>query len=312
MFVNEITDFLLEVLKVFASYVTSPGKRVFALYLFTSLLLALFVFNRLKIKIPFLKYVFNKKVWMGKSAVIDYLFIAFNSFIKVLIIGPFLIYSLDLTMYISEYLLSTFGSPPDVFSPVGITIIFTITIVVVNDFGSYAMHWLMHRIPFLWEFHKVHHSATELNPFTQYRIHPLELIINNARGIIIKGSITGIFYYLGDVKVSIYTFLTVNVLDFLFLFWGANLRHSHVPLKYFNFLEYILISPFQHQIHHSNKEEHYDTNLGSRLAIWDHLFGTLIRSANVGKLTFGLGKREDPSYNTFLKNLMQPFYRLFK
>lgn len=169
----------------------------------------------------------------------------------------------------------------------------------------------MHKIPFLWEFHKIHHSATELNPFTQYRIHPVELIINNARGIFVKGVITGIFMYMANGSISLYTFIGVNVFNFLFLFWGANLRHSHVRLKYFNFLEYILISPFQHQIHHSNKPEHYDRNLGSRFAFWDYLFGTLVRSENTGKIEFGLGEREDKDYQTFAQNLLNPLIKPF-
>jgi sterol desaturase/sphingolipid hydroxylase (fatty acid hydroxylase superfamily) len=170
----------------------------------------------------------------------------------------------------------------------------------------------MHKVPFLWEFHKIHHSATVLNPFTQYRIHPIELIINNIRGIIIKGFVTGLFMYLANGNISLLTFITVNVFNFIFLFWGANLRHSNVKLKYFNFLEYILISPFQHQIHHSNDPKHYDTNMGSRLAIWDYLFKTLVRSKSVNQIQYGLGEKEDPKYNTFFKNLFIPFINLFK
>ena len=44
----------------------------------------------------------------------------------------------------------------------------------------------MHKIPILWEFHKIHHSATSLNPITQYRLHPLELLINTLENIAIN------------------------------------------------------------------------------------------------------------------------------
>ena len=65
------------------------------------------------------------------------------------------------------------------------------------------------------------------------------------------------------------------------MFFGANLRHSHVKLKYPSFLEYIFISPHQHQIHHSDNPIHFNKNMGSKLAIWDWLLGTLVLSLSL-------------------------------
>tara|TARA_B100000508_G_scaffold141021_1_gene145169 strand:+ start:8894 stop:9424 length:531 start_codon:yes stop_codon:yes gene_type:complete len=169
----------------------------------------------------------------------------------------------------------------------------------------------MHKVPVLWEFHKVHHSATTLNPITQYRIHPVELILNNIKGILVFGITTGVFDYLSNHQIEKILFLGANVFSFVFMFWGANLRHSSVKLKYFNFLEYIFISPFQHQIHHSNKPEHYDKNIGAKLAIWDWMFGTLVRSENVDKIEYGLGEVEDKKLGNLWQNLIQPFAGVF-
>ena len=58
----------------------------------------------------------------------------------------------------------------------------------------------------------------------------------------------GIFEYFANGRISVYTFMGVNVINFGFLFFGANLRHSSVQLKYPTWLEFIFISPFQHQI----------------------------------------------------------------
>lgn len=308
---SELIDLLLETIQMPFSYIMSPGKRVYWVYFVSSFLLALYVYFRKKKKVSFVKYFFNKDVWLGKSAFVDYLLVFFNSLVKVVVLSPLLIYSLYMAEGISDYLLSSYGPSNLDWSKTTIVVLYTISIIVINDFASFVVHYMMHKIPLLWEFHKVHHSATHLNPFTQYRIHPIELIINNLRGLFIKGVITGLFLYLGEGAVSLLTFLGINVLNFAFLFFGANLRHSHVKLKYFNFLEYIFISPFQHQIHHSNSSKHYDTNLGSRLAIWDYLFGTLIKSKEVGKLTFGLGE-EDKDYDSLLKNLFIPFKKIFK
>lgn len=294
-------------------YLISPNKRVFILYMLTSFLLALFVYyyRTNKKGRSFKNYFFSKKRWMGNSAIVDYCLVFFNSLIKVVVLSPFLIYALYLAEGLNDYLISSLGNFNGNWSITTILVLYTIAIVVVNDFFSFLVHYLMHKIPLLWEFHKIHHSATTLTPFTQYRIHPVELIINNIKGLVIKGLITGVFLYFSNGSVSIITFLGVNIFNFIFYFFGANLRHSHVKLKYFNFLETFIISPFQHQIHHSNKREHFDTNLGSRLAIWDYLFGTLIKSKDIENLTFGLGE-EDEEYNSFLKNLFNPFKNSFR
>lgn len=308
----EFLELLVEAVKLPFSYVVSPGKRVHIFYLISSSLLAFFVYKRSTFKVPFLPYLLKKEIWLGTSPMIDYTFIFFNSLVKVLIIAPFLVYTLYLALATSQSLTESFGAYTLAWSAKTITIVYTITLIVVSDLASFLIHYLMHKIPFLWEFHKIHHSATVLNPFTQYRIHPIELIINNLRGIIIKGGITGVFMYLANGKVGLVTFLGVNILNFIFLFFGANLRHSHVKLKYFNFLEFIFISPYQHQIHHSNNPQLYDTNMGSRLAIWDFIFGTLIRSKSVKHLSFGLGKDEDENYRTFWQNLISPFSNLLR
>ena len=162
------------------------------------------------------------------------------------------------------------------------------------------------------EFHKIHHSATVLNPITQYRIHPIELVLNNITAFIAFGLTTGIFDYLSMHKIAELEFLYANVFSFVFLFFGANLRHSHVKLKYFNWVENIFISPFQHQIHHSDNPIHFDKNLGAKLAIWDWMFGTLVKSKSINKLSFGLGHNQDTKYESFLQNLYMPFSKIFK
>ncbi len=288
-------------------YFVDADQRIYFLYLISAFLLAYYVYHKLKLNYSFLKFVFHKKVWLTPSAFVDYYMIFFNGLIKVVFIAPYIIYGQYITFYIDEYLAHEFGLIDLGLTKTEILIYYTITLTLLNDFSTYIVHLLMHKVPMLWEFHKIHHSATSLNPITQYRIHPVELIINNAKAILIYGFVAGIFDYLSVEQVYQLEFLGANIFSFLFLFWGANLRHSHVKLKYFNWLENILISPFQHQIHHSNNPIHYDKNLGAKLAIWDWIFGTLVRSKHVKSLKFGLGKAEDIHYQTFFQNLYIPF-----
>ena len=292
------------------SYFIDPDKRINILYLLSSLILAFYVFKTSKIRGSFWRYIFNKRVWLGRSAVVDYIFFFFNGLLKVLLLGPYIIFGFYIAFYINEYLLQIFGYPEFSLSITKTLVLYTITLTIVNDFFSYFIHYLMHKIPFLWEFHKTHHSATTLNPLTQYRIHPIELIINNIRNILVFGFITGIFDYLSHHQIDKIMFLGVNVFTFLFFFFGANLRHSHVKLKYPKVIEYIFISPFQHQIHHSTKKIHFNKNMGSKFAIWDYLFGTLVLSESTSRLNFGIPK-EDLKYDSAIENFSNPFIKIF-
>jgi len=312
MLYKETMDLVQEGIQLVSSHLTSTGKRTYYFYLLTSLVLAFYVYYRSKRKDSFLNYILNKKVWLSKSAFVDYYFIFFNSFFKLLLIAPFLLFGLKLAFKTNDFLLSQFGYASFTLTTTETLILYTISLSILNDFTTYVIHWLFHKIPFLWEFHKIHHSATSMNPFTQYRLHPIELLINNIKGILVFGLTTGIFDYLSEHQISKWTYLGVNVFSMLFYSWGANLRHSHVRLKFFNFLEYLFISPVQHQVHHSDNPEHFDKNLGSRLAIWDWMFGTLIRSKQIRKLHFGLGKEDNKNYTSFWKNLLMPFKNILK
>lgn len=292
------------------SYFTDTDKRVHILYLCSSLLLAYYVFVRANIKTSFFTYLFPKKIWLARSAFVDYAFFFFNSFIKIIFIGPYIVVGFYIAFYANEYLIELFGFPRNALGILETMLLYTLSLTIVNDLLIYIIHLCMHKVSFLWEFHKIHHSATVLNPITQYRIHPFELIVNNIRSIIVFGILTGVFDYLSAHSIDKLLFLGANVFHFIFLFLGANLRHSHVKLKYPSYLEYIFISPFQHQIHHSNDPVHFNKNLGSKLAIWDWLFGSLVLSKSVNRLRFGIGS-ESARYHNLYRSIINPFLNIY-
>ena len=307
----EIFEVIEEGFRLALSTVTNPDKRVYYLYLITSMCIAIAVYFSKKRKVNLIKYLFAKKVWWSKSALIDYYFVFFNSYVKIILIGPYLISGLYLAFYTNEFLISSFGYSSVNLSLTSTLVLYTISLTLIGDFTSFIVHYLMHKVPFLWEFHKVHHSAEVLNPLTQYRIHPVELLFNNLRGIVVFGVLTGIFDYFSEMPLNKITIIGINAFHFFFLLLGANLRHSHVKLRYWNFLEHILISPFQHQIHHSDNPKHFDKNMGSKFALWDWMFGTLVTSKNIKAIRFGIGK-EDKDYGTsFWVNLFSPFQKAF-
>ncbi len=290
-------------------YFINPSKRIYVLYLASALLLAYYVFVKTKPQKSFLRYIFNKQVWLGRSAWIDYKLFLFNGVVKLFLLSPYVYLGFHLSFYVSEWFISHYDYMQNPLKPTTAVVLYTFVLTIITDFFVFVVHYSMHKIPFLWRFHKIHHSATSMNPITQYRIHPIELIINNIVGILIFGIVTGIFTYFASGYVSKWTFLGANVFSFVFFMMGANLRHSHVRFRYLNVLEYLFISPLQHQIHHSRNPKHWNKNMGSRLAIWDWMFGTLVRSKEVQKLTFGLGQGQDKDYRNFIKVIINPFIK---
>jgi sterol desaturase/sphingolipid hydroxylase (fatty acid hydroxylase superfamily) len=303
----EAYEGVIEALQMPLQMLIDSNSRLHLLYLFSSLGLAYYVYRKYNEKGSFWNYVYKKEVWLSRSAFVDYGLVFFNAFIKVFMIGPYLVFGFYISYQLESLLPEWFGYPSSGLSVTSTIVLYTIVLTIAMDLSTYVVHYLMHRVPLLWEFHKIHHSATSLNPVTQYRIHPVELIINNVKATLVLGLVTGVFRYLSAHPIEEYTLIGANVLSFTFLFFGSNLRHSHIPLKYYNWLEYIFISPFQHQIHHSDDERHFNTNMGSKLAIWDWMFGTLVRSESVKSVKFGIGEHEVKRYDSVWKNLIMPF-----
>ncbi len=287
-------------------------KRIYWIYLLSSLLLAFCIYFYEKRKESFGKYIFNKKVWLSKSACIDYIYIFFNSFVKVFLLSIIFRWAPYFVFYLEDFLVMHFGYSQLTFNIWWASFFFLIAFTLVEDFFSFLIHWLFHKIPILWQFHKVHHSATVMNPITQYRIHPVELLFNNISYLIALGLVQGIFSWIYFSHKEDVTYISTNVFTILFFFSGANLRHSHVKLRYFSFLENFFISPFQHQIHHSNDPKHFNKNLGSKFALWDILFGTLVKSHEAKYIKFGIGTKENKDFDTFFKTLWKPFFKMFK
>ena len=84
------------------------------------------------------------------------------------------------------------------------TVSYTIFLFILDDFSRYITHRALHQITILWAFHKVHHTAEHLTPFTVFRTHPVEAWIFSIRSALVQGIAISIFVF----PVS-YTHLTL-------------------------------------------------------------------------------------------------------
>lgn len=255
-----------------------PNKRLFVGYLLAAAFIAL-LFLTYKIKSltgAFRKLIADHPFWT-RSNLADYRLAVFNFFF-LSAIGSFLLTSVAVATFVFNFL-NTHTDARLVFysleTPLWLPLLYTATFFIVDDFARFFLHYLMHKFPLLWAFHKVHHSAQVLTPFTVLRTHPVEGILFSIRGSLVQGLCIASFVFAFGNQFSLVTVLGSNIFVFAFNVLGANLRHSHVYLRYFPWLEKWLISPAQHQIHHSVETRHFDKNMGVILAVWDRLFGTL-------------------------------------
>ncbi|WP_372767067.1 sterol desaturase family protein [Pseudoalteromonas sp.] len=292
------------------SYFTDANKRIFYIYLLSAVVLALPVYFAAvsqRSPIGFINFLFPKSVWLAKSAKQDYALWVVNKLLKALLFGPIVLTMAPIAIALSDVLEFLFGHiEPITLAKWKIITFFTFLLFIVDDFTRFLLHYALHKIPFLWEFHKVHHSAKVLTPFTIYRSHPVESYLYACRMAIVQGTAVGLGYYLFADAISMFDVLGANVFVFLFNLFGSNLRHSHIWLSWGDKLEGIFISPAQHQIHHSDNPIHFDTNLGSALAIWDRFTGTLIKASEVGKISIGVGQY-DCGHDSLFAIYTKPF-----
>jgi sterol desaturase/sphingolipid hydroxylase (fatty acid hydroxylase superfamily) len=271
--------------------VADPLRRVFWLYLLSALAIAAAVFlyqrrprsrGMLRDLIAFLV---PPQLFGHRSARLDYWFFYLNTAVFGLLLAP-----LVAAPMVASFVVRLLGG--SVVAPAAGSIWWsgglTIAALLAMDLALYIGHYLQHKVPFLWEFHKVHHSAEVLTPITAFRVHPVDDLLTLSLTALFTGIVQGLFHVAVGTGIADIQVLGVNVLLFSWYIFGFHLRHSHIWLAYPAWLSHLLVSPAQHQIHHSSAPRHFDKNMGFIFAFWDALGGTLYVPKAREELTYGL------------------------
>ena len=252
-------------------------------------------------------WLFRRETWWSRSSRSDYRLMLLNQPLM-LLLSPLLLSKLVLATSIfyslSDWVVRPLWSSD--LSAFWVSVLFTACLFVVDDASRYYLHRLMHRWPALWAFHRVHHTAESLTPFTVFRTHPVEGVLFGLRSALVHGFLIGIFVFLFYDRVTLMSVLGANVFTAALNLLGSNLRHSPVPISYGKTLESWLISPAQHQIHHSQAREHWNKNFGAFIAVWDRLGNTLEYGSNTQDLTYGL-RHQKPQEHQLVTLYWQPF-----
>ena len=291
----------------------SQRSSVFYLLSAVSIALVWAMYRQDKQAITSFYSLFSPRIWWSLSAQADYKLWLVNSLLM-LAIAPLLLSQLTLAYWLFEQLHLLFSNRPDstVWPSWLIVTSFTLCHFLLDDFARFYLHRLLHKVPFLWAFHKVHHSARSLTPFTVFRTHPIEALLFTLRSVLVQATSLAIFVFAFGSQADLYTVLGVSVFSFVFNLTGANLRHSRVPLGYWRILESVLMSPAQHQLHHSVEARHFDKNFGVVLSIWDKIWGCHCYSEKHQQIQFGLTKQTVENEHKLTHLYGMPFVEAFQ
>lgn len=132
--------------------------------------------------------------------------------------------------------------------------------LVLRDFTQYWIHRLLHAVPVLWRFHRVHHSVREMGVAANLRFHPLETVVYRTLELV----------PMALVGFGVDDFFVVHAVSLLVGHWNhANIRLPLGPLQY------VLNGPQMHIFHHAKEQpRRLGTNFGIVLSVWDWLFRT--------------------------------------
>jgi sterol desaturase/sphingolipid hydroxylase (fatty acid hydroxylase superfamily) len=250
--------------------------------------------------------------WLRRASFrADVRFLLLNLFAFGVLLG----WTLISLQFISDTVASALADTLGVRSKIGLNdftsrSIATLCLFLAYELAFWVDHYLSHRIAFLWEFHKVHHTAEVLSPLTNFRMHPVDSILFHNLLSLFVGTTAGALRYLQFADPFVVDGANIIIVAFFFL--TIHLQHSHVWIATTGWLGRVILSPAHHQIHHSDNPIHFDKNFGGCLSFWDWVFGTLhMPERRRERLSFGIATRAH-SHHTAVGSLLVPFADAWK
>lgn len=247
---------------------------------------------------------FPRRMRLGRSTRVDIGLFAFNT----TLFGALFGWTIVTQGWISAALLRGAALPvhAPLLSGLAMLAVGTLILFLSAEFGAYVAHWLCHRVPALWELHKVHHSAEVLTPLTLFRVHPIEgVLFANILAVTMGAADAALTVAFGPGTHRLALF-DRNVLALAGLYLVQHLQHTEFWVMAPGPLRKLIHSPAHHQIHHSENPAHFGKNLGGLLTVWDWMFGTLLTpDAKRPALTFGLGA-DEPNHRSFADAMARP------
>jgi sterol desaturase/sphingolipid hydroxylase (fatty acid hydroxylase superfamily) len=167
--------------------------------------------------------------------------------------------------------------------------------IVLFDLWDYWMHRSFHLVPFMWRFHRAHHSDMELDVTTASRFHIGELVLSGCSKclmILVWGP-------------SLWALVAFDVaLNAASLFHHSNIA---IPIALQDKIEKLIVTPRMHRCHHALYRDCFNTNFSTILSFWDRLFNSYRWSRDKAELELvGLTTPRDKSTMQIKPFLLTP------
>jgi sterol desaturase/sphingolipid hydroxylase (fatty acid hydroxylase superfamily) len=172
-----------------------------------------------------------------------------------------------------------------------------LTIIVLMDFVTYVWHYMNHKVPIFWRFHRVHHSDLNMDVSTASRFHIGELAVSS---LIKIGAVLALGIDLAGLAIFEGT-----------LMLAAQFQHSSIKVSplFEKYFIAVFIPPSMHRVHHSVVINERDSNYGTIFSVWDRIFGTFSMNVDQDRVVIGMGAYRDFTKLALRHLLRMPFSR---
>ncbi|PHS02515.1 MAG: fatty acid hydroxylase [Blastopirellula sp.] len=162
------------------------------------------------------------------------------------------------------------------------------------DAWMYIWHRANHVIPFLWSFHRTHHSDNHMDVTSATRFHLGEHLISATLRLVLI-----LLLGLSVWHLVIYHALMVFTTQF---------HHANISLGRFDqWIRLVIVSPDMHKVHHSREQIETDSNYAVVLSIWDRLGRSFRLREDPKTIEFGLDDYDEPKWQTVWGMLKTPW-----
>jgi len=174
-----------------------------------------------------------------------------------------------------------------------------VALLLLDLIGAWLIHFIEHKIKWMWKFHMIHHADTHVDTTTANRHHPGESVFRAAFALIAV-FVTGVPVWM----LIVYQSLSVLLSQF---------NHANIKMPEWldKILRLIIVTPNMHRVHHHFVRPETDSNFGNIFPFWDRLFGTY-HITPVEKLHYGLDVLEGRNDESLKEQLSIPFNKKIK
>ena len=150
-----------------------------------------------------------------------------------------------------------------------------IAVMILDFFAQFGIHYLLHKVRWMWKFHMVHHSDVKVDATTGTRHHPGDYVLREVASLVAV--------IVAGAPIAYYLFYRIVTIFFAY-FTHANVT---VPVWLDRPMSLVFVTPNMHKFHHHQKRPWTDMNFGNIFSIWDRAFGTLVYD-DPKKVDYGL------------------------